>query len=392
MNTIACGFTANIDLLGKITPEFYEEIQGSASGTLKAFINSWEDFCTAIDWNITRGSGGEYIVADPSILKKLEAKLAWGKAIGGTGLQAACAASRAGYRSLVNIPVQSAELGEIVSDLDKLILLSDRVGEVPKHYILEYEIGGSSNRIIFRREDEFTTDMISGAFLREVAINNVNWLLISGYNSFESSEEIDLFLKNNLQVLESLGSKRPKVHMELAAIWSLEEQWKVIRTLGKHVDSIGVNEDEYQELLGMKDSLLSLDNEELLSLMEKACDHLGVANFILHTKQFSLVVSEKYDTSIWGEALENGNKFAFSRALKGTICDQETIEYLTSRCGVHPRGEELRKLTQVRKDITVVPAYVGEITSTIGLGDTFTAGLLVEAPVEFFPIGKVSLG
>lgn len=62
MNTIACGFTANIDLLGKITPEFYEEIQGSASGTLKAFINSWEDFCTAIDWNITRGSGGNTLL------------------------------------------------------------------------------------------------------------------------------------------------------------------------------------------------------------------------------------------------------------------------------------------------------------------------------------------
>jgi ADP-dependent phosphofructokinase/glucokinase len=158
------------------------------------------------------------------------------------------------------------------------------------------------------------------------------------------------------------------------------------------VDSLGVNEDEFQELLGMSDSLLNLDNDQLLSVMEKACDLLGVANFILHTKQFSLVQSEKYDTSIWGKALENGNKFAFSRALKGTICDQETIGHLTARCDLHKRGEELRKLTQNRKDITVIPAYVGEITSTIGLGDTFTAGLLVEAPVEFVPNRKISLG
>ncbi|TWE01230.1 ADP-dependent phosphofructokinase/glucokinase [Neobacillus bataviensis] len=392
MRTIACGFTANIDLLGKITSEFYKEIKSCASGAPKAFIDSWEDFCTALDWNIKRGSGGEYIVAGNSILKKLEAKLDWRRAIGGTGLQAGCAASRAGYRSLVNIPIQSEELESIVSGLEELILLSDQEGDVPKHYILEYEIGGCSNRIIFRRQDEFTADLIANKFLSELSQNDVRWLLLSGYNSFDTSAEIDLFLKNNLRVLESLGSKRPRVHLELAAIWSLDEQWRIINTLGQHVDSLGVNEDEYQELLGMNDSLLDLDNDQLLSVMEKACDLLGVANFILHTKQFSLVQSEKYDTSIWGKALENGNKFAFSRALKGTICDQETIDHLTARCDYHKRGEELRQLTQYRKDITVIPAYVGEITSTIGLGDTFTAGLLVEAPVKFVPNRKISLG
>ena len=392
MRTIACGFTANIDLLGKVTPEFYEEIKGCTSGTPKAFIDSWDDFCTALDWNIRRGSGGEYIVADNSILKKLEGKLDWQRAIGGTGLQAGCAASRAGYRSLVNIPVQSEELERIVSSAGELILLSDQNGDVPKHYILEYEIGGSSNRVIFRRQDEFKADLIASKFLRELSQYDVSWLLLSGYNSFDSSAEIDLFLKNNLKILESLDSRRLRSHLELAAIWSLEEQWKIIKTLGEHVDSLGVNEDEFQELLGMNDSLLNLDNDQLLSVMEKACDLLGVANFILHTKQFSLVQSEKYDTSIWGKALENGNKFAFSRALKGTICDQATIEHLTARCDFHKRGEELRKLTQNRRDITVIPAYVGEITSTIGLGDTFTAGLLVEAPVEFVPNRKISLG
>lgn len=392
MKTIACGFTANIDLLGKITPEFYEEIKCGASGTPKAFIDSWQDFCTALDWNIRRGSGGECIVADNSILKKLEAKLNWHRAIGGTGLQAGCAASRAGYRSLVNIPIQSEELESIISGVEELVLLSDQEGDVPKHYILEYEIGGCFNRIIFRRQDEFTANLIANKFLRELSQNDVRWLLLSGYNSFDSSAEIDLFLKNNLRVLESLGSKRPRVHLELAAIWSLDEQWRIINTLGQHVDSLGVNEDEYQELLGMKDSLLSLDNEELLDVMEMACNHLGVSNFILHTKQFSLVQSEKYDTSIWGKALANGNKFAFSRAVKGTICDQATIDHLTAGCEFHPRGEELRKLTQNRRDITVIPAYVGEITSTIGLGDTFTAGLLVEAPVEFVPYRKISLG
>jgi ADP-dependent phosphofructokinase/glucokinase len=393
MKSIACGFTANIDLLAKLTPEFYKEIKSHASGTPKAVIDSWGDFCTVIDWNIKKGSGAEYIVANEDILNYLEKKLTWTKAIGGTGLQAACAASRAGYRSLVNIPIQSEELEDLVSDHEGMILLSDHEGDVPKHYIVEYELGNYSNRIIFRKQDEFSAHLIATTFLKELKTNenDISWLLLSGYNAFDRSEEIEVFLQNTLRILEAQGGKKTKVHLELASIWSLDEQWNIIKTLGSYVDSIGVNEDEYQELMGLKDPLLSYKDDDLVKTIEDASRNLGVANFVLHTKQFSLIQSDLYDTSLWGKALENGNRFAFSRALQGEICDKATILELSARSSFHPRGEKLRKLTEDRKDITIFPAYIGETISTIGLGDTFTAGLLVEAPVEFLPLRKLPL-
>lgn len=393
MNTIACGFTANIDLLGKITPEFYEEIKPHASGAPEAVIDTWDKFCTAIDWNIERGSGAEYIVSNKKILIRLEKMLSWNKAIGGTGLQAACAASCAGHKAIVNIPVLSEELVSIVSEYDELVLLSDYKGEVPKHYILEYEYGNSSNRIIFRENDEFSGDLIAANFLHELKGKkaDIGWLLISGYNAFDRTEEIDHFLQGTVQILKSLGKDKPKVHLELAAIWSLEEQWKIIKTLRSYLDSIGLNEDEYQDLLGSKDNLLSYDDQQLLTTIEDAFQILGVPNLVLHTKQFSLIKSEQYDTSMWRKALENGNKFAFARAINGKICDKMTIHQESASSSCNPRGVRLQTLTANRKDITVCPSFVGKTTSTIGLGDTFTAGLLVEAPVDFVPLRKLRL-
>ncbi|MFP5106849.1 ADP-dependent glucokinase/phosphofructokinase [Neobacillus sp. C211] len=393
MTTIATGFTANIDLLAKITPEFYNEIRGNADKTPKSVIDTWDEFCTVIDWNIKRGSGAEYIVSNQEILARLEKKLDWTKAIGGTGLQAGCAASCAGYRALVNIPIQSNELSDLVSEHQELILLSDLEGDVPRHYIVEYEHGDSSNRIIFRKQDEFPSDIIAKRFLERLEINqdDISWLLISGYNAFDRSEDIDLFLQNTVTILASLGPRKPKVHLELASIWSMDEQWKIIRTLGGYVDSIGVNEDEYQELIGGNKPLLSYDDADLLNTINDACEYLSVANFILHTKQFSLIKSDLYDTSHWRKALENGNLMAFSRAVKGEICDQKMMKQVSLRSSLHPRGERLQKLTMGQKDITIIPAFRGETVSTIGLGDTFTAGLLAEAPVEFLPMSKLRL-
>jgi ADP-dependent phosphofructokinase/glucokinase len=390
MKAIACGFTANIDLLAKITPEFHEEIKSEAAGLPKAVIHKWEEFCSAVFWNIKKGSGAEYIVSNPLILKRLEMKLEWTKAIGGTGLQAGCAASFAGHPAIVNIPVISEELRSIVSEYEQLVLLSDQEGDVPKHYILEYTEGDHSNRIIFRNSNEFSSELIADNFLKELkkAKNEIGWLLLSGYNAFDNSEEIDLFLSNTIKIIDSLKNKKPKIHLELASIWSLNEQWKILHTLRDYVDSIGLNEDEFQELFGLKESLLSYDDKHFITTIEDACQTLDVSNLILHTKQFSLVVSDKHDTKTWSKALQNGNKFAFARAINGRICDFETIHNLTENSPINLRGEKLRQLTETRSDITICPSYLGETVSTIGLGDTFTAGLLVEAPIEFPPLRK----
>jgi ADP-dependent phosphofructokinase/glucokinase len=383
VRTIACGFTADIDLIAKLTQPFYEEIKKYASGVPKPVLHTWDDFSTAVAWNVKKASGAEYIIANQELIEHMVKQLEWRKAIGGAGLQAGCVASYAGYSALVNIPIQSKELTSLVSDQEGLMLLSDQEGEAPKHYILEYEAGGSSNRIIFRRSNEYPRDMIAVNFVNELRKKDIAWMLTAGFNAVDGSKEVDILLQDTINMLETLKNKRPKVHLELASIWSLDEQWKIIRTLGNYVETIGLNEDEYQQLIALKEPLLSLPDEDLVNILGDASHNLGAAHVILHTKEFSFIQSAQYDTSLWRNALINGNKFAFSRAVTGEICNQDTIQKITSCSPIHPRGEKLQELTKDRNDMTIVPAYIGETISTTGLGDTFTAGLLVEAPVEF---------
>ncbi|RFB17425.1 hypothetical protein DZB84_10200 [Bacillus sp. HNG] len=392
MKSISFGFTANIDLLANVTEPFYEEIKENANGEHKPVIDTWEKFCTAVAYNIERGSGAEYIVSEQSVLSRLEKSLKWKKAIGGTGIQAGCAASRAGYFSIVNIPVISEELVSLVTDYENLKLVPKKTGEVPKHYILEYDNGITSNRIIFRKDNEFSPNMIGEPFINELlkVENNINWLLISGYNSFDSSEEITHFLKETVDVLKLMGNNRPKVHLELASIWSLDEQWKIIKTLQGYIDSIGMNEDEFQELFKLNKPLLEYEDHQLIQTIDEVYERLNVSYFILHTKQFSLVKSTRYDTSQWAISLRNGNQFAFARALTGKICDKNEIHLFSKQSSLNPRGEKLKEITNGRKDITICPSYIGRTTSTIGLGDTFTAGLLVEAPTQFNKLVKTT--
>jgi ADP-dependent phosphofructokinase/glucokinase len=380
LRTIACGFTADIDHIAHLSPPFFQEVADHArGGEPKAAIHTWEELCSAVAWNVQKGSGAEYMVTDHAILAHLEKKLTWRKAIGGGGLQTGCVASFAGYRALVNIPIISEELKELVSDYKGLTLLSEQEGEVPKHYILEYEVKGSLNRIIFRKNREYPQNMIAANYVKTAAEQDVSWMLLAGYNAVDGSKELDVLLQQTVQMLEA----RRHVHLELASIWSLAEQWKIIRTLGSYVDTIGLNEDEYQQVIGLKDSLLRYEDHDIVNIIEKAGQKLGVSHVILHTKEFAAIHSVQYDTSRWAKALETGNQFAFARAKTGKICSQETIRQITASARLNARGVKLQELTKMRKDITILPAYSGETVSTTGLGDTFTAGVLVEAPVEF---------
>lgn len=383
MTTIACGFTADIDFIGNLSESFYKEIKEHASkGEPVAEISTWEDFCSAVNWNVEKRSGAEYVVMDQTILERLENHLHWRKAIGGGGLQTGCVASAAGHQAVVNVPIQSKELEALVSEYKGLTLLSDQQGEVPKHYILEFKAGHSSNRIIFRMKHEYPREMIADKFVKQLREQKISWLLLAGFNAVDGSKEVDSLLQKTMQMLKEPRNKQPNVHLELASIWSLDEQWKIIRTLGSFVDSIGLNEDEFQELSGLKDPLLSYEDHALLKAIEKASEKFGVAHVILHTREFSAIQSAQYDTSDWEKALKNGNQFAFSRAVTGKICSQETIRQITADALLNERGKKLQELTKTRKDITIVPAYTGKTMGTTGLGDTFTAGVLVEAPVE----------
>ncbi|MBF0706041.1 hypothetical protein IQ283_05420 [Alkalihalobacillus hwajinpoensis] len=380
MRYIACGLVANLDLVGHMNQHFYEEVKVTNPVQPESIIHTWDDFRHAVCWNKEKGCGAEYIVEDESILNRLEDMLQWQVGIGGTGLQTSYAASYAGYPSIVNVPIISDELEHIVKDNLLLNIAVDKKGDTPKHYIIEYSDQGRSNRLIFRKFNEFTSDLITDSFVRQTKEFSCDWLLLSGYHVIDNAEDINKALKSTIEFLESIRSEKLKVHLELASIWSLNEQWKIIEKLRPYVDSIGLNEEEFAELIGLKKQLLILNDVDLLEEVEAGYSIIKISNLILHTKQFSLVMSKDNHVIYWANALESGNKLAFSRAVKGDFCNREEFEQITFNASRSDRGIRLREFVKDRENIIIQPGFVGETVSTIGLGDTFTAGLLAQAP------------
>lgn len=386
MKRIACGLTANVDAAGHWNEGLSERIAGlckrnsEAAVPPKPFLHHWDEVAGAIRWHEREGSGGEYIVADERIMTALAEMSDWKWAVGGTGLQAAAAACRAGFGALVNIPSWSNDYNFLL-DHNEMELAVKRRGAVPIHYIVEYDNGSASNRVILRGMKEFEGGVFAPGFIE--ALENANgpyrWLLLSGYNAADSSSETMELLEETKRALTHLGANRPPTHLELAAISSNSDQLRIIRELGPLVQSLGLNEDEIRELYGLERPLLERDDDELIDLLIKARHRFGVEHLIVHTHQFAACISAQ-GLAGWEEALRNGARFAAARAASGRFCSMDEIERWEKELPMHPRGIRLASYAERLETAAVVPALKAEAVSTVGLGDTFTSGLLLAAP------------
>jgi ADP-dependent phosphofructokinase/glucokinase len=399
MTFIACGLTGNVDAVGHLSSEHLEQLTYYCGEKLteikapQAFLESWTDLRDAIVWNIIHGTGAEYVVTNPQVLTELNTLLDWEWAVGGTGLQAACAATTCGHSALVNLPMWSERFQFLVQK-EGLEPIFGKESPPPIHYILEYDesicLGSNyhtikkpgSNRIILRGPDEFKEGLIAPNFIDRLKTlkTNVHWWLLSGYNAVETNQHLESLLDETIVLLESFGQNCPPVHLELASIYSIEAQNRIISKLNAHVQSIGLNEDELADLMGLKEGLLALSDDQIIETLLKAYQSFHVPVLILHTRQFAAVVTE-HNSLAWERALQNGIELAAAKAFTGRFCSAEEIAEVVSRLPFHTRGLQLLKSVGDHDMIRIVPALEAPAATTVGLGDTFTAGLLVEAPV-----------
>lgn len=383
--TIAAGFTAMADATSRLTTRLLGDIRRRCAKphgmpTAPAFIlSSWDEVYNAIMWNMQRGSGSEHTIADETIWTELQGMADWAWSVGGTGLQAACAAARAGHSALASLPAWHGSFQFLLDYPGLKVEIRDRT-RTPVHYVLEYQSATCANRIILRKPREFERALIAPKFedaLREQPAR-YHRLLISGYNAGDSREDIAAFVRESKQFLRRLP-RRPQVHLELGAILSPDDQRMVIGELGPWVDSLGMNEDEFAQLTGLPQSPLELDDRELLAALTGFFETAGVGHLIVHTSQFAACISGERAPE-WEDALYNGALFAAAKAAEGRFCTEEEIRRWEAVLPRHPRGVRLARLAQGSRGIVIVPAFQAKAVATVGLGDTFTAGLLVAAP------------
>lgn len=384
--TIATGFTAMADATCQLTTRMLSDIRSrctkphSMPKTPEFILYSWDEVYNAIIWNMQRGSGSEHSIADETMWAEMQGMADWSWSVGGTGLQAACAAARAGHSALASLPAWHRSFQFLLDYPGLKVEIRDRT-RTPIHYVLEYQSVTCANRIILRKMWEFERALIAPKFedaLREQPAR-FHRLLISGYNAGDSREDISAFVQESKQFLQRLPRNRPPVHLELGAILSADDQRMVISELGPWVDSLGMNEDEFAQLTGLPQSLLELDDRDLLAELASFFETVGVGHLIVHTSQFAACISGER-ASEWEDALYNGVLFAAAKAAEGRYCSKEEIRRWETVLPRHPRGAKLAQKVQGSREIIIVPAFQANAVATVGLGDTFTAGLLVAAP------------
>ncbi len=341
------------------------------------------------------GRGGEMLVEDwpggPAFLDPHT--LPGGMAIGGTSAQAAWTLAAIGAPSLLALgEVGPGELAALhagigVAESETTVGSPKRrwpaLHDKPAHYIIEYTAGRPlpgffperSTRIIVRFADEALHE--DALFDRWVAANGhqLRAGLLSSPNTVPLAE-----LPPVLERLSDAARAWRKaglsvIHLELGAYpWPGTLDGTLAR-LAPEVTSIGLNQNELRGLVPGDDPLAQAD---------ELSRRLGVDRLVVHADGWALAIT-RGDAAVELDALAMGCLLAAARAEAGQPSPNPRVPRKASFEALP--APSLSTLPDGRRVACVAAPYLERPASTVGLGDSFTAGcLLVHSIANHSPI------
>ncbi|MBS1165442.1 MAG: hypothetical protein H6R00_1467 [Proteobacteria bacterium] len=341
------------------------------------------------------GRGGEMLVNNwpdgPAFLDPRT--LPGGTAIGGTSAQAAWTLAAIGAPSLLALgevgPQELAALhaGIGLAESETAVGSPRRrwpaLSDKPAHYIIEYTAGRPlpgfvaerSTRIIVRFADEaLHTD---ARFDRWVAANGheLRAGLLSSPNTLPLTELPEALARLSAAARDWRSAGLSVVHLELGAYPWPGTLDATLKSLAPEVTSIGLNQNELRGLVPSDNPLAQAD---------ELSRRLGVDRLVVHADGWALAVT-RGDPMVEMDALAMGCLLAASRAEAGQPSSRPAIPKAAS-FGPLP-VPPLSSLPDGRQAVCVAAPYLERPASTVGLGDSFTAGcLLIHSIASHQPI------
>lgn len=341
------------------------------------------------------GRGGEMLVEDwsegPAFLDPHT--LPGGMAIGGTSAQAAWTLAAIGAPSLLALgEVGPGELAALHAGIG-LAESETTVGspkrrwpalrDKPAHYIVEYTAGRPlpgfvperSTRIIVRFADEALHE--DATFDRWVAANGhqLRVGLLSSPNTVPLAELPPVLdrLSDAARAWRRAGLSI--IHLELGAYPWPGTLDATLARLAPDVTSIGLNQNELRGLV---------PGEAPLSQADELSRRLGVGRLVVHADGWALAIT-RGDAAVELDALAMGCLLAAARAEAGQPSPNPRVP-CRAKFEALP-APSLSSLPDSRQVVCVAAPYLERPASTVGLGDSFTAGcLLVHSIANHSPI------
>jgi ADP-dependent phosphofructokinase/glucokinase len=410
-NTHVFGYTSDLDVIVKWNTQTFNNIldkylKAEPSTEEGEKINSMEDFARIASYYAMKGLGGELEVTSIEVCEFLENNFETTFALGGTCAQGAAAMNAVGFPVIAHITDKSKEVCDLI-DSSNFYLIGENgpisidklnTGDIPvRHMILQYSkddriiVNGKecivpvSNRIIIDYDTIHKYVPIEKYFL-DFCENNARKIYsynISGFNAIVDEdiliERLDM-LSRHYNVIKT---KNPNcvLYLESAHYINTKCKLTVFDKLSRYIDILGMNEEELVDLTGQlgfktdKENLSSVING-LDLLIEKY--HLN--GIVMHTKDYSMYYGNEFSGVDIEKGLTLGNLMSGTRARTGRYGSyddcMESLSLDLSPVGIDFAGQ-LKEMS-LNKSAHLVPSrYMEHPNCTIGLGDTFTAGMQI---------------
>jgi ADP-dependent phosphofructokinase/glucokinase len=373
---------------------------------------------TIMQW-IATGRGGEIPATDAATLRWLVERFPGRLQVGGTGAQAARTLGLLGFPALIHLTSLSPLQADVVAASDRLLVataaglrpLRDAIRHDDPtmfHVIFEYSAGcavplgdGSvvapcDNRIIVSYDPINRAFPIDSAFVAAVGdpANGIDRALLSGFSQLADRATC---VDRIAATLAAIASWRARGH----AVWThLEvgttpDNWFLAETLNRlapAVDSVGFNVEELALALDTRPEALDTIAECVAGLRALQLV-LTTPRVGLHTRDYCLTVTRR-DPVAERQALLFAGIVAGARARQAAFPAMEDLGRLLDEVPPSPAGLaaecQLAATLSMREGIAklgdatwlvLAPTFaIARPAATVGLGDSFTAGLLALLP------------
>ena len=367
-------------------------------------VDSMEDFARIVSYFAINGLGGEVDITSAEVVEGLKEYFEMSYALGGTCAQSTGALSAMGVPVLSHFTDQSKEVLESIDYKDaesvkdgKLVLLKDCVsGEAPLiHFIMQYNKGDVlringrevviplSNRLIMQYDKVHKYMPVREDFLNYVEehAENVYSYSVSGFNAILDMEIMKERANQLKEHFEKLKAKNSNVviYFESAHYISTKIRDYLYETLADHMDILGMNEEELVHLTKKMEHPIDKDDiDSIIVGLDYVLETYPAKGIVMHSKDYSLYYGREIEGVDIEMGLTLGNLLSGTKARVGHYGTPEDCK-VNLELGLSPVGvefaERLEHMDTKHKAVLVPSRYMEKPNFTIGLGDTFVAGV-----------------
>ncbi|XBH20335.1 ADP-dependent glucokinase/phosphofructokinase [Jonesiaceae bacterium BS-20] len=352
-------------------------------------IHSERDLVRCVLGILAGGGGGERFVHSPDLLQEFAERFDYEITLGGTGVRAGIALSQLSVPSTVHLVSIDDHVRRLLPT-NVTYLCSAQKDSLDPHLIVQYPAGiaidlpeirietDHPNRIILAHDVankmlELHPDLAATLATCEV-------YLACGFNVIRDQEVLD----DRLHTVERAMAGMPQgslVFFEEAEYHVPKFSLQVRQVMIRYADVYSMNEDELQAILGIEINLLcSTEVGAALRALQKI---IPARNLLIHTKYWALLLGQ--GAQKYAQCLESAVTVAATRYRVGDNLNKQTVE-ATRQYPLNTAGAAvLDELSQrFGNSFVGVPAYTIDISdpTTIGLGDTFSAGFIFQYHCE----------